>query len=193
MKYIKLGLFLSIFLLSSCGIKHNLKPGSTLDIDKTKTVLMLGYSPNYRIHFIHGSFENDIWTRPTIDIPDINIEPVGEYIIIDTEPTSPEKPLGISMIFPFNWTGFGPCQDSMSPIFNLKPGVVNYVGDLAYSFDGQKLQYKSSINNQKAKDFLKANYPDFVKSLEFNPMKMVKVNSGVCSPKTITVPIYIGN
>ena len=190
MRFIRFGIISIIVFLTSCGISENIKPGADISLDEASAILVLGFSPDYRIHLLRGSLENNVWTRPGIDVPEVNIFPTNGYVIVKVKPTTPTNALGIGAIY-LDYTGYGPCQDSISPVFELQGGSVNYVGHLSYAYKGKTLKYQSSIKNEEAKAYLEANYPSLARSLVYNPMRMLKVNSGFCNSTTITVPVYI--
>ena len=137
---------------------------------------------------MRGKIENNIWSRPTPDVPEVNIFSTDGYIIVKLDPTTPDRLLGVGTIF-LGYAGFGPCQNSVTPVFELKKGAVNYVGHLTYHLSKQGLSFDSAIKNDEARDYLKKYYPSFVDYLVYTPMKVVKVNSNYCTPKTI--PIYV--
>ena len=128
--------------------------------------------------------------RPIVDTPEVNITPDSGYIFVKVKPTTGEKRLGVSLVFPEGHI-YGPCQDSIAPIFTLKPGTVSYVGDLRYFFNGKELSYDYIIDENKAKAFLRDNYPNFEAAMTTIPMEPMKVKSTLCDPKTITIPIYV--
>lgn len=185
-------LFVAFLFLAACGVSENIKPGATIDPAKKPTVLMLGFSPDYRVHLFRGTFENNIWDRRGLNVPEVNIFPSNGYILVEVKPTTPEYPLGVGTIF-IGYTGYGPCQDSLTPVFDLKEGAVNYVGHLAYTMDGNQLHFTSSIREDEAKNYLKKYYPGLVDSFVLNPMKVVKVISTFCNKRTMTIPIYINH
>lgn len=179
-----------ILLLGGCGISSNVKPGEKLLLDEHSSVLFLGVTPAYRIHLLRGKVENNVWDRPTVDVPEINITPESGYIFVKVKPTTPEERLGVSLIFP-DGQSYGPCQDSIAPIFMLKPGTISYVGNLHYSRSGSQLRYDYTVEEQKAVEFLRKNYPGTETAMTTTPMVPMKVNTTLCTPKSITIPIYI--
>jgi len=183
-------LIATLFLVG-CGIRENIRPGSALELDNESAVLIMEFSPNYRIHLIRGPIEDDVWERPVVDVPEVNLFPDNGYLIVKLKPTAASESFGISLIFPGKGRPYGPCQDSIAPTFGLKGGAVNYVGDLSYTFDGSSLHYEYSLDESKARNFLKANYPGYVESLQVRPIKLMKVRSKICDRRTTTIPIYI--
>lgn len=184
---------LAVFLLlalGGCGISGNIKPGERPQLDEHSAVLFLGVTPAYRIHLLRGRVENDVWARPTVDVPEVNITPESGYIFVKVRPTTPEERLGVSLIFP-QGRGYGPCQDSIAPIFALKPGTISYVGDLHYSFSDKRLRYDYTIEEDKAREFLRTNYPGTETAMTTVPMVPMKVKSTFCDPRTITIPVYV--
>jgi hypothetical protein len=184
---------LAVFLLlalGGCGITGNIKPGEGAQLDDRSAVLFLGVTPAYRIHLLRGRVENDVWDRPTVDIPEINITPESGYIFVKVKATTPGERLGVSLIFR-EGRGYGPCQDSIAPIFTLKPGTVSYVGDLHYSFSDNRLRYDYTVEEDKAREFLRKNYPTIRTAMTTVPMVPMRVKSTLCDSKTITIPIYI--
>jgi hypothetical protein len=177
--------------LAGCGIRENIRPGAALEMDSESAVLVMGLSPNYRFHFIRGPVENNVWERPVVDVPEINLSPDSGYLVVKLKPTAATESFGISLVFPEKGRPYGPCQDSTAPTFGLKGGAVNYVGDLRYTFDGSSLRYEYSLDETKARTFLNANYPGYVDSLQVNPIKLMKVKSTICNQRTITAPILI--
>jgi hypothetical protein len=176
---------------AGCGIRSNIKPGDDLQLDTKSAVLLLGVTPAYRVHLLRGDVANGVWERPTVDTPEVNMAPESGYIFVKIEPTSDSKRLGISMIVPEPRRLFGPCQDSIAPTFTLKPGTINYVGDLQYTYTGGQLQYDYSVEEGKAKAFLRGHYPSLEGFMSTVPMVPMKVKSTFCDPRTITIPIYL--
>jgi len=179
-----------LLVLSACGISSNIKPDEKLLLDDRSAVLFLGVTPAYRIHLLRGKVKNNVWKRPNVDVPEINITPESGYIFVKVEPTTPEESLGVSLIFPGGQT-YGPCQDSIAPIFTLNPGIINYVGDLHYSLSGSQLRYSYTVDEDKAREYLRKNYPGTELQVTTTPMVQMKVDSSLCSPKSITIPIFI--
>lgn len=182
--------FLALWFLAGCGTMANIAPGSTFSADDNSAVLVLGLTPRYRIHLLRGSIENGMWVRPNIDVPEINLFPENGYVILKVRPTTPTEPLGLSLIFPGNGI-YGPCQDSSSPIFIAKAGAVNYVGELSYSFDGSKLKFEHTLEEEKVRQFLRVSYPGFEERLVIQPLRHMKVKTSRCDPRTTTIPLYI--
>jgi hypothetical protein len=176
---------------AGCGIHTNIKPRDDLRLDTKSAVLLLGVMPAYRVHLLRGDVTNGVWERPTVDTPEINMAPESGYIFVKLEPTSENKRLGVSMIFPEPRRAYGPCQDSIAPTFTLKPGTINYVGDLQYTYTGGKLRYDYTIDEGKAKAFVRANYPSLESVMTTVPMAPMKVKSTFCDPRTITIPVYL--
>jgi len=185
------GALIAVLSLAGCGIRENIRPGAALEVDNESAVLVMGFSPNYRIHLIRGPIEDDVWERPVVDVPEVNLFPSDGYLIVKLKPTAATERFGISLIFPERGRPYGPCQDSIAPAFGLKGGAVNYVGDLSYAFDGSSLRYEYSLDEGKARSFLKANYPGYVESLQVQPMKLMKVRSKICDQRSTTIPIHI--
>ncbi len=183
-------LVLTLFL-AGCGIRENIRPGSTLEVDNESAVLVMGLSPNYRFHLIRGPIKDNVWERPAVDVPEVNLFPDNGYLIVKLKPTAATESFSFSLIFPEKGRPYGPCQDSTAPTFDLKGGAVNYVGDLRYTFDGSSLRYEYSLDETKARTFLNTNYPGYVDSLQVKPIKLMKVKSTICDQRTITVPIFI--
>src|SRR6266513_3170206 len=161
-------LVLTLFL-AGCGIRENIRPGSTLEVDNESAVLVM----------------------PVVDVPEVNLFPNNGYLIVKLKPTAATESFSFSLIFPEKGRPYGPCQDSTAPTFDLKGGAVNYVGDLRYTFDGSSLRYEYSLDETKARTFLNTNYPGYVDSLQVKPIKLMKVKSNICDQRTITVPIFI--
>jgi len=175
-------------IISGCGA-GNINPGTSLDVDKDSAILLIGVSPKYRIQLLRGEMESDIWVRPTVDTPEINALPENGYILAKAIPTKANEPMGVSLIFPENIM-YKPCMNSMGPVFDIKPGVINYVGDIEYVFDGKKLEYSVKYNRNKAIKFLKDNYSFLEENFHEEPIKLKKVRSN-CDPIKITIPIYV--
>ena len=173
-----------------CGVSSNIKRGESPGLDNESAVLFLGVTPAYRVHLLRGDVANDVWERPTVDTPEVNITPESGYIFVKVKPTTDAKRLGVSLVFPEGRT-FGPCQDSIAPIFTLKPGTISYVGDLQYTFSGGQLRYDYTVDEGKARAFLRANYPNSEVSMTTIPMTPMRVKSTLCDSRTITIPIYM--
>lgn len=175
---------------AGCGTSSNIQPGERPDLSGESSMLFLGVTPAYRIHLLRGDAVNGIWERPAVDIPEVNITPENGYIFVKLKPTTKARRLGVSLIFP-EGQAFGPCRDSIAPTFILKAGAVTYVGDLHYEFLGGQLRYHYSVDEEKAKAFLRRYYPQSEGSMTTIPMTPMKVQSNICDPKTITIPIYV--
>jgi hypothetical protein len=192
MNYIsRIGVAVVVLSLFGCGAS-NIRSGSSLDLDDNSAFLLLGMTPEYRIHLLHGSIEGSVWVRPKLDVPEVNTFPENGYILVKVKPTTPTDRMSVSIVFPEKrGQGHGPCMNSIAPTFELEPGAITYVGHLEYLFDGQQLRYTSKIDEDAAKAFLKANYPGYAGAFHSRPMTQMKVNSHFCDPRTITIPIYI--
>lgn len=177
-------------LLVGCGTRQNIRHGESLQLDNDSAVLFLGVDPGYRIHLLRGAVADNVWTRPSVDVPEVNLAPEAGYIFVKVKPTTAEKRLGVSLLFP-EGKAFGPCQDSIAPVFTVKAGTITYVGDLQYQFNSGKLRYDYVVDEEKARSFLKTNYPGLGSMMTTIPMVPMKVNSNFCDPKTVTIPIYI--
>ncbi len=178
-------LFVTLFI-SACGTTKNIQVGSNPELDAKTGILVFGLSPNYRIHLTRGSTKNNIWNRPHLDVPEINLYPEKGYIVVKAKRTGESQALGVSLIFPEGKT-YGPCQGSDSPTFVVMPGVVNYVGDLNYTFDDSGLGFTHTLDEKKVRIFLDESYPKFTDKLVVQPMTIMKTNSTLCTPKTITI------
>ena len=165
-----------------------IRPEAPLQLDNGSAVLLLGVNPQWRIHLLRGNVEDNLWLRPTFDTPEVNASPREGYILVKVKPTTPSQPLGVSLVFP-EGKPHGPCQDGVVPTFSLSPGAVNYLGDLAYTFENQQLRYSYSIDTDAARAFLSAKYPSYVASLTTRPMIPLKVKGGGCNPIIKGVPI----
>jgi hypothetical protein len=183
-------LIILVLATGGCGISGNIKRGESLGLDNESAVLLVGVTPAYRVHLLRGDVANDVWERPTIDTPEVNIVPESGYIFVKVKPTTEAKRLGVSLVFP-EGRMFGPCQDSIAPIFMLKPGTINYVGDLKYTFSGGRLRYDYTVDEDKAKAFLRTNHPNSEASMTTVPMTPMRVKSTFCDSRTITIPIYV--
>lgn len=179
-------------LVTGCGVA-NIKSDAPIHLKGKESILLLGFRPNSRVHLIRGAVNNGVWTRPQIDVPEVNTFPDKGYILVKVKATSPNERLGVSLIFPSKFQSYGPCMDSVSPTFELKAGVVNYVGDLTYSFEREKMQISTSIDEPSAKSFLQSNHPNLVALYESHPLVPMKANSHVCDQGmgTFIIPIYI--
>lgn len=184
-----LALFVTLALVG-CGIRQNIRHGESLQLDNESAVLFLGVAPGYRIHLLRGTVTDDVWTRPAVDVPEVNLTPEAGYIFVKVKPTTPDKRLGVSLIFP-EGKPYGPCQGSTAPVFTVKAGTITYVGDLRYQFAAGQLRYDYTVDEEKARSFLKASYPGLGSAMTTIPMVPMKVNSSFCDPKTVTIPIYI--
>lgn len=173
-----------------CGVSSNIKRGEGLGLDNESAVLFLGVTPAYRVHLLRGNVVNGVWERPTVDTPEVNIIAESGYIFVKVKPTTEAKRLGVSLVFP-EGRMFGPCQDSIVPVFTLNPGTISYVGDLQYTYSGAQLRYDYTVDEDKARAFLRANYPNSEVAMTTIPMTPMKVKSTVCNPRTITIPIYM--
>jgi hypothetical protein len=183
----KAAIIFSITLfISACGTTSNIQVGTNPELDSDTGILVFGLSPDYRIHLTRGSTANNIWNRPHLDVPEINLKPEKGYIVVRARRTAESQALGVSMIFPEKGA-FGPCQGADSPTFVVKPGVVNYVGDLNYIFDNVGLRFTHTLDEKKVRVFLDDNYPKFTEKLVIQPMTIMKTDSTLCTPKTITI------
>ncbi len=145
----------------------------------------MGLSPDdYSIHLLRGPANSGVWTRPHLDVPEVAVGANDGYIVVKVPPTTGSEMMGLSLVFP---GAYGPCQDSMTPAFTLKGGTVNYVGDLQFKREGSSLGFHNSIDEDKAREYLKARYHGFAERMETFPMKLMKVNSTLCNSKTITI------
>ena len=185
-------LFLMGFMmgaLSACG-QSTIRSGSSLQVDAQTSVLVLGMSPNYRIHLLRGQIADGTWVRPTLDVPEVNAFPdENGYIVVKLKPTTEAEKLGVSLVFP-GGVPYGPCQGYQNPIFTLPPGTITYVGDLHYTFDGSTLHYSVSSDAKKARAYLASKYQSNG-PVEVRLMEVMKVRSGLCHQKTTTIPIFI--
>jgi hypothetical protein len=187
----RVALIVFAIAVAGCGIRSNIKPGESLRLDSETAVLLLGITPAYKVVLLRGEVANNVWERPIVDTPEINMVPESGYIFVKVKPTIETNRLGVSMVIPESRRLFGPCQDSIAPIFTLKPGTINYVGDLQYTYSGGQLRYDYTVNEDRAKAFLRANYPNLEASMTSVPMTPMKVKSTFCNPGTLTVPIYL--
>jgi hypothetical protein len=188
-KLFKVAIFFSVILfISACGTTKNIQVGSNPELDADTGILVFGLLPNYQIHLTRGNTENNIWNRPYMDVPEINVKPENGYIVVKARRTGESQALGVSLIFPGKGA-YGPCQGADSPTFVVKPGVVNYVGDLNYIFDNAGLSFTHTLDEKKVRVYLDENYPKFTEKLVVQPMTIMKTNSTLCTPKTITIQL----
>lgn len=184
-------LLIATLLSTGCGTRSNLAPNSAFTSDDNSAVLVMGLKPRSRIHLLRGSIENDMWVRPIVDVAEVNLFPENDYVVVKVKPTTPNEPLGVSLIFPEGGGMYGPCWGSNGPVFFAKAGAVNYVGDLTYSFDDSGLRFEHTIQEEKVRTFLKASYPGYEERLIIQPVRQMKVKTGRCNSGTTVIPIFI--
>jgi hypothetical protein len=179
-------------LLSACGVRQNLRPDEPVQLSGTEAILLMGMQPaGYRLHLLRGKVDEGHWVRPTVDVPEVNIEAEAGFIMVKVAPTLPGERMGVATVFPGSNQAYGPCNGTASPTFELKPGVVNYVGDLSYALANRKLSYAYSENGQQARKFLAERFPSLVPKLAVTGAQIMPVRTGFCNPTTITIPVYI--
>ena len=75
-------------LLSACGVRQNLRPDEPVQLSGTEAILLMGMQPaGYRIHLLRGKVEEGHWVRPTVDVPEVNIEAEAGFIMVKVAPT----------------------------------------------------------------------------------------------------------
>ncbi|WP_129775203.1 hypothetical protein [Peristeroidobacter soli] len=185
-----LSVVLLLLTVSACGVS-NIKSDSSVRLRSDEAILLLGFRPESRIHLVRGPVHDNTWRRPRLDVPEVNAFPEQGYVFVKVKATRPEERLGVSLIFPTTRTYFGPCRDSVSPTFEAKPGVVNYVGDLAYTMEDGTMRLQFAMDEQSAQQFVRENHPRLGLQLTTQPMTPMKADSHLCDPKSGTYTIYV--
>lgn len=165
--------------ITACGTTKNIQVGSNPKLDANTGILVLGLSPNYIINLTRGKTENNTWDRSQIDVAELCLKPEKGYIVVLARRTDESQALGVSLILPEKGM-YGPCQGANSPTFIIKPGVVNYAGDLTYTLDDIGMSFTHTIDEKKVRAFLDENYPKFTEKLIVQPMTIMKTNSTLC-------------
>lgn len=176
-------LAICVLTFSACGVRENIRPDSPPQLQAESALILLGLDPSSRIHLLRGAAENGAWHRPIIDTPEVNAFPEDGYIFVKVKPTAPSERLGISLVFP-NGRPYTPCTGAVLPTWALKPGVVNYLGELTVTVDDRgELRFSYALHEHRARAFLDASYPGYVDYFETQPATPMTVKGGICRLK----------
>lgn len=180
-------------VLSACGTTTNIERGSDARLREAEAIALIGVNPRYRVHLVRGAATDGVWNKPFNDVPEGNLFPEGGYIVVRLAIPKPGEKWSVPIVMPQGIGGpvYLPCDGSIAPTFALKGGAVNYVGDISYTYSGDRLTFDISSNEEAARQFLASNYPQLLKTLYVSAMTPMKVKTTACDPKTITVPIYL--
>ncbi len=182
---------LAVMMLCSCAVRENIRPNSPLNLNNESAILFLGFTPKYKVALIHSPVEGGVWQQAVYHLPDVATTPENGYILVKVKPTAASQRMSVSLIV-IDRKVYAPCPNSIGPTFALKPGVVNYLGDLSYTVDENgNLKYTHEVREDRAKGFLREHYPGYIDLFETQPMVPMKIANSVCHPGTQFVPFVI--
>ena len=85
---------------------------------------------------------------------------------------------------------YGPCQDSVGPTWELKPGRVNYLGELTYSFENSELRVSYDIREDRARAFLNASHAGYTSAFLTQAAIPMTIRSNVCDGRRVTIRVF---
>ena len=177
-------------MLCSCGVRENIRPNSPLNLSES-AILFLGFTPKYKVALIRSPVEGGVWQQAVLHTPDVATSPENGYILVKVKPTVASERMSVSLIV-IDRKVYAPCPNSIGPTFAVKPGVVNYLGDLSYTVDeNDNLKYTYEVGEDRAKEFLREHYPGYIDLFETQPMIPMKIANSVCHPGNQFVPIVV--
>jgi hypothetical protein len=181
----------TVMMLSSCGVRENIRPNSPLDLKSESAILFLGFTPKYKVALIRSPVEGGVWQQAVLHTPDVTTTPENGYILVKVRPTVASERMSVSLVV-IDRKVYAPCPNSLGPTFALKPGVVNYLGDLSYAVDeNHNLKYTYEVGEDRAKKFLREHYPGYIDLFETQPMIPMKIANSVCHPGAQFIPIVV--
>jgi hypothetical protein len=177
--------------LAGCGARENIRPSAPVALKADEAIFFLGISPRVKIQVFRGTTENGIWSASQLRSAEINITPDTHYIVVKVRATAPAEQMAITRLLPLDGTVWVVCRNALSPLFTLKPGTVNYLGELAYTLAGGEAQYAYGADDTAAREFLKQNYPEYLPLLDMPPIRpaQVKPECDHLSPPAIPAPV----
>ena len=171
-----------VFLFSACSL---LPTTSNLDKDyvakSSDALIVIGVNERYRIMFSPGTYDSEISKIGQFLVAPLHLFPENGYIIAKLPPLNEGEAYAISQVMPrgilarYSVDGgvFVPCDNISTLSFNTIKGQIIYLGDVIFNRKEGYLSMSFDSNVEKARQFLKTEYPSYTDKLKVGKTKVL--------------------
>jgi len=137
----------------------NLDGDYTLKDTATRSVIVLGVQPDYRVIVSAGTIKNNAFQFDEFGTPAFSITPVGGYIVAVLGATTDGTRYAITQVTDASHGNhiYTPCGNT-SPTFTVKPGVIAYLGSYYFQENPEGLSRAVSYDAESAKKYISEHY-----------------------------------
>jgi len=171
-------------MLNACELFRNLDKSVT-EVPENHDIILIGFKPKYRYSMKMGYIKDGKYKYQPNRVTAGSIYPDDSgYIITKLEKTEPNHRYGITQIQPEGISLGGPmmspCGGRSTYTFDVEGGRVLYLGDLEYTEHENGLKVSYSRNFDKAKQYMKNNYPGLAGYLAEGELTLMEVTNFPC-------------
>lgn len=190
----RVGLVASLLALLNGCTSMGLLDGTTLAPTDNESIFIMGVAPdNYRVSLFPGSIKNGVFHQNIIRPAAVYAAAKDGYVVGKSSAGDVLAVTNVRVVKDSNsvflGANFHPCGENKTMVFEVPRGKVIYLGDVEYTFAGQKIEVHYGQNMEAAQAYLDKNFPALRGKLEYLPVDLLPSRTPCIG--TIYFPVYI--
>ena len=176
-------------VVSACGVRSNLKPGTSARTDAQSTIVVLGVKAGHAIRLHTGDIQGTMWNFNFFPDPAARAWPDKDgYLVLKLAPLPPGQAYGVTQITVDDIGSppqfFEMCNGNSTVSFEAPAGKVVYAGDLEFerSPDRRSISYRLVSDENRVREYLRNRYPALAHELVIGNPVVRKMRGLICLP-----------